>query len=170
MIDRLWNTNLGLRVPTEVGNSKVCIPEHHHRRPYQATTAQFVSFLLCWSPLLCFFNFLVGALTTRPLWKIKGWRKRSGSPFPTDSAWQGWKHTLHCHHDIGLGLGPWHWSWTHHQFGFPWHGKRDWHDCNRPPAEWEAIIWGVFTWPLLWSLVFVEHTSVLRGWFRYFSG
>ena len=74
MIDRLWNTNLGLRVPTEVGNSKVCIPEHHHRRPYQATTAQFVSFLLCWSPLLCFFNFLVGALTTRPLWKIKGWQ------------------------------------------------------------------------------------------------
>ena len=57
MIDRLWNTNLGLRIPTEVANSKVCIPEHHHHRPYQATTAQFVSFLLCWSPVLCFLNF-----------------------------------------------------------------------------------------------------------------
>ena len=129
MIDRLWNANLGLRISTEVGiskvcisvgNSKVCIPEHHHHRPYQATTAQFVSFLLCWLPLLCFLNFLVGALTTRPLWKIKGWQKRSASPFPTDSAWLDWKHTWHCHRDIGLG-------YTHHQFGFPWHGKQDWH-------------------------------------------
>ena len=78
MIDRLWNANLGLRISTEVGiskvcisvgNSKVCIPEHHHHRPYQATTAQFVSFLLCWLPLLCFLNFLVGAMKDKRLTK-----------------------------------------------------------------------------------------------------
>ena len=79
MIDRLWNTNLGLRVPTAVGNSKVCIPEHHHRRPYQATTAQFVSFLLCWSPLLCF-EFLGGCIDHNAAMKDKRLTKKIRLP------------------------------------------------------------------------------------------